>query len=314
MIDKYNRNITYARLSITDKCNLKCKYCRPSEEKIITEKNLSFQDMYKIARALSEIGIKKLRLTGGEPLVVEGVENFIKKLKDDKLFEEICITTNGTNLKEKAEILKKSGLDLINISLDTLDKEQYKEITGGEIDKVLDGIKEAIKNNFKSIKINAVLIKNFNENQIEELANLTLKHNIDVRFIELMEIGESCIWTKGKYLSGQTVIDKLSSLKPENNQENSVATYYKLPDAKGRIGLIQAKGNSFCDKCNRIRIDSYGYMRPCLHSEETINLLDSINDHDKLKEKIQLGIMKKPEKHRLLEGIINNDNMTRIGG
>lgn len=313
MKDRFNRNIEYLRISVTDLCNLRCKYCMP--EKGICKMNhtdiLSIEEIVKIVKIASKHGIKKIRLTGGEPLVRRGFFTLCKEISKIENIQEICITTNGTYFYNLAEKLFSLKVKRVNFSLDTLSEKKYTDITrGGDIKKVLNSIKKAIDIGFK-VKINVVLIGGFNDDEILDFINLTKDNEIEVRFIELMQIGESASWSKEKFVSNKIVLEKVKEYK--NLGVKGVANTYKIKGFKGSFGLISPITNCFCESCNRIRLTSDGKLKPCLHSRDEINL-KGLNDEILEKTFID-AIYKKPQSHHLDKGKSESiRDMNKIGG
>ena len=272
MKDRFGRNITYLRISVTDLCNLRCKYCMPESgvESLCHSDILSIEEIVEIVKVASKNGIKKIRLTGGEPLVRRGFINLCKQISEINEIEDIAITTNGVYLKEMADELFENKVRRINFSLDTLIKEKYNDITRrNDFDKTMESLFYAIKKGFK-VKINVVLIGGFNDDEIEDFVNLANKYDLEVRFIELMQIGETANWSKDKFVSNKIVLEKVPKL--EFDGVSGVAKIYKIKGQKGRIGLISPISCSFCEDCNRIRLTSDGKLKPCLHSKDEINL------------------------------------------
>ena len=313
MLDKFNRKITYARISLTEKCNLKCKYCMPQNGCKIHINELSDKEVENIVKALLDEGIEKIRFTGGEPLMRKNVLPLLKRICS---FAPIdwAITTNGTTLKHDALTLKKAGIKHINISLDTLDDEDYNTLTGGSLKSALDGLESALDAGFETTRINAVLMRGISEKQIESLAKFTLKHNVDVRFIELMPIGGCAKWSKEYLLKADKVLEIMPELKISTQATNAPAKYYKLPDAKGRVGIITPMSCNFCSDCNRIRITADGKIKPCLHSDIEVNLTDVLHNYDLLRKRIKYAVNIKPERHYLNENQFIMRNMSQIGG
>lgn len=269
MIDTYNRNIDYLRISVTDLCNLRCRYCMPEEgvNKRDHEDILSIEEIIKVAEAAAKIGIQKVRITGGEPLVRRGILELCRKISDIPGIRELAVTTNGIPLADMASDLKDAGVGRVNISLDTLNPEKYAFMTrGGDISKVFSGIRAAMDAGLAPIKLNAVLIGGFNDNEIADFAELTRWYDIEVRFIELMPIGEGAAFWKTGYLPGSTVLEKLPELVPVDEQGEGVARLFKIPGAAGRVGLINPVSSHFCKSCNRLRLTADGMLKPCLHS------------------------------------------------
>lgn len=320
MIDGYGRDINYLRISVTDLCNLKCKYCMP--EKGIRKKDhseiLRLETIEKIAQAAVKIGINKIRLTGGEPLVRKGIVSLVQnigKLKSKGL-KDLGLTTNGILLKEYADRLKKAGLDRVNISIDSLNPNKYSEITRcGNARDLFEGIQAAKEAKLFPIKLNVVLVGGFNDDEIEDFVNLTMKEDIDVRFIELMPLGEASGWDENHFIPSSEILNRVPRLIPMPFKgHGSVARLYKLPNSKGKVGIISPLSSHFCNYCNRIRITADGKLKPCLHSNVEIDIR---NYGENEMEKFLLdGIIAKPFKHciRNHDYIPVERNMNEIGG
>ena len=265
--DGFGRRLSYLRISVTERCNLRCLYCMPEAgiRKRPHREILSYEEIYKIASVAVSLGIRKIRLTGGEALVRRGLPDLLRMLNTLRAegLEELCLTTNGTLLAPQAEALKKAGLDRINFSLDSLRPERYRKITrGGDIRDFKAGFAAAEAAGFEKSKINTVLLKGFKDDEIEDLAALSLDKALDMRFIELMPIGEGAAYSS-KELSGSVVLERLPELEPL--AQEGVSRYYRLPGAKGRIGLISAMSRHFCPGCNRLRLTADGRLKNCLH-------------------------------------------------
>lgn len=317
MKDLYGREINYLRISVTDLCNLRCQYCMPEDGvcKLEHEDVLTTEEFYEIAKAFVELGVKKIRITGGEPLVKNGIVELVEKIASLDL-KELAMTTNGLLLPKYAEDLKKAGLDRVNVSLDTLDAKKYSEITrGGDLFEVLKGIDEAKRVGLTPIKINSVLIGDFNIDEIENFVYITKEEDIDVRFIELMPIGQASNWASEKFVSNNMILNTVPELeRTQAVDSSSPAVYYKFPDGKGRVGIINPISCKFCDACNRVRLTSRGKLKLCLHSDDEIDLKEVIRSGGDLKEIIRDSILKKPEEHHLEEGQFIKKNMNEIGG
>lgn len=313
MKDRFGRDITYLRISVTDLCNLRCKYCMPESgiKSLCHSDILSIEEIVEIVKVASKNGIKKIRLTGGEPLVRRGFINLCKQISKIDEIEDIAITTNGVYLKEMADELFENKVRKINFSLDTLIKEKYNDITRrNDFDKTMESLFYAIKKGFK-VKINVVLIGGFNDDEIQDFVNLANKYDLEVRFIELMQIGETANWSKDKFVSNKIVLEKVPEL--EFDGVSGVAKIYKIKGQKGRIGLISPISCSFCEDCNRIRLTSDGKLKPCLHSKDEINLKGLSGEE--LEEVFKRGIFEKPEKHHLEDGKSESArDMNKIGG
>lgn len=318
MKDSFGRKINYLRVSLTDRCNLRCRYCMPEEgidNKLSHQDMLSLEETYDLIKDFVELGIDKIRFTGGEPLVRKGIVELIEKVNKLEGVKEIAMTTNGLLLKDMAQSLKDAGLNRVNISLDTLDEDKYKEITrGGKLSKVLEGIDEAIKVGLTPIKINSVLVGGFNDDEIQDLVDLT-KKGIDIRFIELMPIGEAANFAQEKFISNNKVIEKVNKLIPiEKEDPSSPANYYKLDKASGKVGLINPISCKFCSDCNRVRLTSTGKLKLCLHSNREIDLGRALRDGKDIKKIISESIWTKEESHHLEDENYINRNMNQIGG
>lgn len=318
MKDAYGRNINYLRISITDLCNLRCRYCMPEEGicKVEHKDILSLEEIYQVAKTFVSLGVNKIRLTGGEPLTRKGIIELIQKIAGLEGVKDLAMTTNAVLLKKYARDLKAAGLQRLNISLDTLDEEKYAQITrGGKLKDVLDGIEEAKAVGLFPIKLNVVLIGGFNVDEIEDFVNLTKTEEIDVRFIELMPLGEASKWAEENFISNEIILNSVKELtKAENTDLSSPAIYYRLPNAKGRVGIINPISCKFCDYCNRVRLTSQGKLKLCLHSNEEIDIKDKLRKGEDIGKIILDAIKQKPESHYLENGQYINDNMYQIGG
>jgi cyclic pyranopterin phosphate synthase len=312
MLDLYSRNIDYLRISLTDNCNFKCKYCNPDGSYMYSKKSISKDEVIKLVELFSQIGIKKVRLTGGEPLLRADLLDIIREIKKIDKIEEITMTTNGLLLKKDLKKLKKAGLNRVNLSLDTFDREKFKDITGVDgIEEVLEVIDELEKLEMTPIKINCVLLNNFNIDEIEKFIEFTRNRKIQVRFIELMSMGDNIDWGQDKYYSSKNIIKNFSELK--FFKEENVAKLYKLPNSKGEVGIISPNSNKFCSSCNRIRITSEGKLKLCLHSDTEYDLLEVLKLENPLK-KLKSIMETKPKEHRLGEEKYIKKNMVKIGG
>lgn len=312
MIDNYGRNINYLRLSVTQRCNLRCAYCGMESEK--KEREMTPEDIEKAVSVFADLGIRKVRLTGGEPLVRKDIIEIVKRVSSVKGIETVALTTNGVLLEEYAEPLKKAGVQSVNISLDTLDREQYKSITGADcLDKVLAGIKEAEKVGLYPIRINSVLIKGKNDNALSQLIDLGRKNEIDVRFIELMPFSKAGENNKNM-VSGEGILKLYPELEPVETEEKSAAEYYKGENYKGRIGLITPISHKFCSKCNRIRLLSDGKIKPCLGDKTEFDIWDKIHNREELEKSIKEAILLKPKGHSFFCGYESGYGLNKIGG
>ena len=318
MTDQFGRKIEYLRISLTDLCNLRCVYCMPAEGvgKLRHEQVLSIEEIVEIAAAAVELGIRKIRLTGGEPLVRRGVVELVHMLKALPGLDELALTTNGILLPDLALPLKEAGLDRVNISLDTLDAEKYRQLTRiGSLDAALAGIRAAEDAGLSPLKLNAVLIGGVNDDEVPALAELTYTHALEMRFIELMPIGDADCFGPEAYLPAEAVLQRLPELQPLPNFHGSVARRYRLPGAVGTVGLISPVSCSFCGECNRIRLTADGSMKPCLHAAKEFPLRGLHGDA--LREAIRAAVNAKPEAHGALDATQRSEagrNMNEIGG
>ena len=295
MVDNYGRTISYLRLSVTDLCNLRCRYCMPEAGvcKKRHEDMLTEDEMVTAVTAAAQLGIRKLRITGGEPLVKKNILSICRRTAAVPGIDEVCVTTNGVLLKDFAENLKKSGVKRLNISLDTLNGEKFRRITrGGNLQAVLSGIDAALSAGFRKIKINAVLMGGFNDDEINELAQLTMKQSVDVRFIELMPMVDTG-YKDFDYLSASLVLDRVPGLEPLS--VDGVAKLYRLPGAVGNVGLISPVSDNFCDGCNRIRLTADGRFKPCLHAPEEFSVKGM--DVTEIMEQFRRAVLAKPRWH-----------------
>ena len=317
MKDTFGRSITYMRLSVTDKCNLRCRYCMPAEGvcKRSHTDMLTEDEMIMAVRAAAEIGVTKVRITGGEPLVKRNILSICERTAAVPGIEEVCITTNGILLPQLAPGLKKAGVKRLNLSIDTLDEEKYAYITRiGTMDKALAGIEAALSAGFEKVKVNSVLIGGFNDDEIEKLVSLTVDNPIDVRFIELMPMYDSGDFGKEAYLPATAVLDKVPELR-EVEGETGVARMFALPGAKGRVGLINPVSSHFCATCNRIRLTADGKLKPCLHSSTEYSIKGL--SYEETLAQFKRAVLDKPECHAELSAESRSEagrNMNQIGG
>ena len=316
--DQFNRRIDYLRISITDRCNSRCQYCMPPSGVTFKPHSeiLSFEEIYRIAKVFVDLGVKKIRLTGGEPLIRKDIIALVSQLSKIEGLEELTMTTNGLLLKKYAKDLKAAGLTRVNISIDSLDYEKYDLMTlGSSLSAVFEGIEAAKAVDLLPIKLNVVLIKGFNDKEIEDFVELTKNERIDVRFIELMTLGHNKDWAKKRFISNDKVLEKLPGLVAvEKKDQSSPADYYQIEGYKGRVGLINPITCRFCSDCNRVRLTSTGQLKLCLHSDEEYNLREYTHHEEKLKNYIIKIIQEKPKAHKLAENIYTKSDMHSIGG
>ena len=324
--DKGQRVINYLRLSVTDRCNLRCMYCMPEEgiEYIPHSEILTYEEMLQIVRLSIHNGIRKVRLTGGEPLVRKGFISFLERLCKMGELHEVTLTTNGVLLKKFAADIKDCGIFRINVSLDSLRPERFFHITGRDyFDQVWEGIQETERLGFNPIKINVVAIKGVNDDEILDFARLTLKKPYHIRFIELMPIGKKNSWSSEKFISTDEIqrqIRSLGALKPiRSNSFDGPAQRFVLEGGKGEIGFIGALSHHFCETCNRLRLTAEGHLRGCLFSDQEIDIKGPLRNgkgYDYLSELIRLAIKNKPKDHGLMRHGLRKcvRQMSSIGG
>ncbi|MBP1744375.1 MAG: moaA [Firmicutes bacterium] len=296
------RKINYIRVSLTDRCNLRCIYCMPEEG--ISKKEhheiIRHEDILKILKASAFLGIDKVRFTGGEPLIVKNIDRLIHEASRINGIEDIAITTNGILLNSMAGELKKAGLKRVNISLDSLKEDKFRKITrGGNIQDVLQAIEKCINLGIKPVKINSVLIKGINDDEISDLIRLTKELPVHVRFIELMPIGEGMNYYETGFISSDQVLSEQKELVPLNSNEGSTASLFKLPNSKGTVGFISPLSCKFCRNCNRIRLTSTGTIKPCLHSDTEYDLKKYLESEIGLISELKEIIYNKPAEHNL---------------
>ena len=317
MIDRLGRNITYLRISVTDKCNLRCRYCMPEDG--VCKKDhaqmLTEDEFITAVEAAASLGITKLRITGGEPLVKKNIVSICRRAAAVEGIKEVCLTTNGLLLPQLGKSLKEAGVKRLNLSLDTLDPEKYAYITRvGKLDAFQAGLDAALEAGFEKIKLNAVLIGGFNDDDIVSLAELTKQYPLDMRFIEMMPMYDSGDFDEKAFIPCTKVLDYLPDAVPAEH-DGGVAKLYRLPDAKGNIGLISPVSAHFCGDCNRIRLTADGKLKPCLHSADEYSLKGL--DFAGMKQVLEEAIWNKPAWHGDLDALHRSQagrNMNQIGG
>lgn len=317
MKDTYGREISYLRLSVTELCNLRCRYCMPAEGVCKKEHDemLTEEEIVLAVETAAELGVTKLRITGGEPLVKKNIVSICGRTAAVPGIREVCITTNGTRLPELARPLREAGVRRLNISLDTLNEEKYRYITRiGSLNQAIDGIEAALDAGYDKIKLNAVLIGGFNDDEIAPLAGLTRRWPVDVRFIELMPMYDSGDFGPEAFIPCERVLQALPELEKET-PDGGVARLFRLPGAQGRIGLISPLSSHFCAACNRIRLTADGKLKPCLHGKAEFSIKGL--DRDGMREQFRTAMLSKPEWHGELSYQSRSQagrNMNTIGG
>ncbi len=328
LVDSFGRSITYLRISLTDRCNLRCVYCMPADGLEWTPQNevLSNDEIIRIVRAAAALGMKKVRLTGGEPLVRPGIVDLIQQIASIPGIEDIGLTTNGILLEKLAMSLAHAGLRRVNISLDTLKPERFQKITRfGSFDRVWQGIQAAEQAGLSPIKLNAVVIRGVNDDELLDLAKLSLSHPWHIRFIELMPIGNTQSWGEGfpaspdRYVSVQEMYSRLEvlGLVPTDTPMGSgPARTFRVPGAPGTIGFISPLGEHFCQNCNRLRLTADGRLRACLVIPGETSLRDALRNGQSLEELIVRSVATKPQQHNLSQTHLTHTErgMSQIGG
>ena len=313
MLDASAREIRYLRLSVTDLCNYRCRYCMPEHgvEKGPHGAVLSVEECVEMAAAAVDCGVRKIRLTGGEPLIRRGILDICRGIAAIPGVEELCLTTNGALLPAMAEPLRQAGVHRLNISLDTLRPDRFAAITRrGTLAEAWAGIRAAEDAGFSALKLNVVLMGGINDDEIGDFVALTEQHPWEVRFIELMPMGECAGWDKNRFLGADTVLERCPALQPLD--VSGVARRYALPGAVGTVGLIEPLSHRFCAGCDRIRITAAGCLKPCLHAPLEIPLRGL--HAEALRQAIRQGIAAKPPEHHLERGSESGRRMNEIGG
>ena len=317
LIDGMGRTIVNLRISVTDRCNFRCTYCMPADNVEFMDRSnlLSFEEIQRVAQIVSRMGINRLRLTGGEPLMRKNLPVLIKMLNEVDGIDDIAMTTNAYFLKDQAQSLKDAGLKRLNVSLDALDPKKFRDVNRRDcLQSVLDGLDTARKVGFKSIKINAVAVRNFSETEIMSLIEMGRSDGFEIRFIEFMPLDSDKVWERDKVLFGHEIVNMIKEnyeLVPiDNSLEIGPASEYNFADGKGKIGIITAVSNPFCDHCNRIRMTADGKLRTCLFSTEETNLKELIRSGatDKtIIETLKQAVLVKEPGHK-----INLDDFERL--
>ncbi len=318
LIDRCNRQLNYLRISITDRCNLQCRYCMPQEliPKLSHTEILTYEEILRVVRIATRLGISKVRVTGGEPLVRKGVYHFLKQLVTTEGLKDVSLTTNGVLLADNLEKIQAAGIKRLNISLDTLSPTKYRDITGfDEFDRVWQGIEKAHKMGLHPIKLNIVALRGINDEELVEMAQLSLRYPFHVRFIEYMPIGQSD-FNPGALLLAPEIKSRISAMGKlipvQGAEHDGPAQRYKFEHAKGEIGFIPALSQHFCNKCNRLRLTASGQLRPCLLSDHQENLKARLRQgcsDQELADIFFTALQHKPSDHHLAA----QDPM-RIGG
>lgn len=327
LVDNFGRHITYLRIAVTDLCNLRCVYCMPPEgvTAAAREEVLSFEEIQRLVRIAVGLGVRRVRLTGGEPLVRRDITKLVAMLRSLPELEEITLTTNGTLLAPLAASLREAGLNRVNISLDTLRPGRFAAITRrGRLEDVWQGIEAALGAGLAPVKLNAVIARGWNDDELVDLARLTLDMPVHVRFIELMAIGETLGWQQKAHVSVaqmrerllEAFGDRLVTAKPEAGEVpigSGPARYLRIAGAKGSIGLISPVSEHFCGSCNRLRLSATGVLRPCLLATREVDVKGPLRagaSDDELALVFRRAVLAKPEMQQIPQGRF----MSQIGG
>lgn len=326
MVDAFGREINYLRISITDRCNLRCRYCMPETgvKNLGHSTILKLEEFARLVKVGTQVGIRKVRLTGGEPLVRKNINKLIADIAELNEIDDIALTTNGVLYADMAEDLKRAGLNRINFSLDTMNRSKFEYISRRDnLDLVKKAIFKALELDMHPVKINTVLIKGFNDDEIMDFVALSREYPLHIRFIEFMPIGDLLFWDKDKMMTSQQikeVIETEYQLTPNKNvRGNGPARYYKVVGGKGTVGFISPMSNHFCSECNRLRMTADGKLRGCLYAKQEIDLkaalAEGANDEE-LRELFLQAIDKKPARHHFDDGWgeENRRKMFQIGG
>ena len=326
MRDQFGRDINYLRISVVDRCNLRCLYCMPAHGAGFEawKELLNYEEIATLTKCFAELGIRKVRLTGGEPLVRKDIAELIFRIREIPEIHEMALSTNGVFLKDQARKLKQAGLNRVNISLDTLNRNRFREIAKlDRLGDVLDGIDEALNSGLMPVKLNTVLLKGINEDEILDLVSFAIEKSIEIRFIELMPTnGLVQLDPQERFLSAEEAkeqIEKVYELIPIDTYFSSPARVFSVRGTKARVGFISPLSNVFCSRCNRLRLKANGALKTCLHGKEDLDLkalLRSGVSKEVIKRKIQEVVWIRPEKHFLNESQMkpNDFQMPNVWG
>ncbi len=323
--DKFDRVIDYLRISVTDRCNLRCIYCMPRGGVRLFGRReiLTYEEIVRVAGIAASLGVRKVRITGGEPLARKNITYLVASLRAVEGIEDISLTTNGILLEKYARGLADAGLTRVNISLDTFRPDRYREITrGGDLSLVTKGIDAAEAAGLLPIKINMVPMRHINDDEVVDFAGMTLRTSRHIRFIEFMPIGPGDLWSDDRYITTDELkktVEGMGPLFPVKLRRNGPARYFRFEGAPGVIGFISALTHHFCDECNRLRLTAEGKLRPCLFSETEIDLKTALRKDapdSEIERLLRLAIEVKPQGHHIEErnDLSSLKNMSRIGG
>jgi len=310
MIDQFGRTVQYLRVSVTDKCNLRCVYCMPLEGLpwLKREDILSYEEIAHVVHTMAGMGLQRVRITGGEPLVRRDLSDLVEMIAAMPEIEDLSLSTNAVLLADQAEALKRAGVQRLNISLDSLQPDRVDAISRrpGSYSKIMEGLDAAERVGFTPLKINVVLIRGQNDDEIEDFARITRERPWHIRFIELMPTGANLELSASSFVSCADALRRvraIEELEPVDGPfGNGPATYYRFPGAPGTIGVITPMSHNYCDRCNRMRLTASGQLRPCLFGDIETNLRDPLRAGEDLRPLIEETLRIKPERHYLIQG------------
>jgi GTP 3',8-cyclase len=310
MTDGFGRRIEYLRISVTDKCNLRCVYCMPEEGLpwLKRDELLSYEEIVDVVSVMARMGLRRLRLTGGEPLVRRELATLVRGLRAVPGIEDLALSTNAVLLAPLAAELAEAGVDRVNISLDSLKPERVDAIARrpGSHGRIMEGLEAAERTGFHPIKINTVIMRGRNDDELEDFARITRERPWHIRFIEVMPTGENLDVSKNEYVSAYEMLERvrrIGELEPvEGPEGNGPATYFRFADAPGTVGVITPMSHNYCDRCNRMRLTADGQLRPCLFGDVQTNLRDPLRRGEPLEPLVRHKLAIKPERHHLVQG------------
>lgn len=326
MRDGFGRRIEYLRISVTDKCNLRCVYCMPEEGLpwLLHDQILRYEEIAQIVATMARMGLRSVRLTGGEPLVRRDVVRLAAMLKEIDGIDDISLSTNAVLLADQAEALRDAGVNRLNISLDSLQPERVDAIARrpGTHTKIFAGIAAAERVGFEPLKVNAVIMRGRNDDEIEDFARATIDRPWHVRFIEVMPVGDNLGISADEYVSSLEMLQRvraIGELAPADGPRgNGPATYFRFPGARGTVGVITPMSHNYCDRCNRMRLTADGQLRPCLFGDVQTNLRDPLRRGEALEPLIEHTLTIKPERHYLIQGQATGSGgllaLSQVGG
>jgi GTP 3',8-cyclase len=323
LVDRFERAINYLRISVTDRCNLRCKYCVDGQFPFIAHGEiLRYEEIIRFVRICAGLGVKKIRITGGEPLVRKGIPYLIKEIRAIPGIEDIGLTTNGVFLGDEMAALQEAGLKRVNISLDTMKKDRFAFITGVDaFDQVLKSIKLSVNSGLSPVKINAVIIQDFNDDEILDFAKLARTRNVEIRFIEFMPFGESGLWQSAKIITSREIEDLVRTryeLSPSSISQDGPAKMFDIKGGVGKIGFISPVSTHICSQCNRIRLTSQGSIKPCLFGDEEYDVKTMLREgapDEEIRAFVKNTVKAKPERKAEMGQIRKcQRNLRHIGG